>query len=157
MGADGSNQTLIVDNKPVVSWMPAWQTLGGPAPPPPPANPPYRVTGRVTDISRSPAAGAPGAVMELSGAQSGVTQTDSAGNYAFEGLAPNSTYTVTPKTTSYGYFTTSQTFTTGPPENSVGSGSTITRDFTATPIFVLFEGTSSSASESVTQRIVNVQ
>ena len=157
MGADGSNPTLIVDNKPVVSWMPAWQTLGGPKPPDAPAAPPYRVTGRVRNFNTSSPTGVAGVVMELSGTQSAVTQTDADGNYSFEGLAANSTYTVTPKTTSYGYTPTSQTFTTGAPENSVGSGGTITKDFSASPIIVHFDGTSSSASESVTQRGVTVQ
>ncbi len=158
MGADGSNQMLIVQNSPVDSWMPAWQTLGGPAPPPPPTAPPYRVAGRVRDNSGGlNPAGAPGVVMELSGAQSAVTQTDADGFYAFEGLAPNSTYTVTPKTTSYGYATASQTFTTGAPEDSVGSGGTITKDFSASPIFLQFNATDSFASESVTTRGVTIE
>ena len=158
MGADGSNPALIVTNKPVDSWMPAWQTLGGPKPPDPPAAPPYRVSGRVLDNSRGlNPAGAAGVVMELSGAQSAVTQTDADGNYAFEGLSANSTFTVTPKTTSYGYSPTSQTFVTGAPEDSVGNGGTITKDFSASPIILAFDGTSNSAAESVTQRGVTVR
>ena len=159
MGADGSNQTLLVNNAPVTSWMPAWQTLGGPAPPPPPAAPLYGVNGRVTNSNQSPFNPPPlaGITMQLSGAQSAVTQTDANGNYSFDGLAPNSTFTVTPKTTSYSYFPASQTFTTGPPENSVGSGSTFTKNFSASPIILQFNATSGSAPESAVQRSITVE
>ena len=157
MGADGSNPTLIVDNKPIVSWMPAWQTLGGPKPPDPPAAPLYRLAGRVMIFNLPTPAGAAGVVMELSGTQSAVTQTDANGNYAFEGLAADSTYTVTPKTTGYSYSPASNTFTTGAPENSVGDGGTVTRNFSASPIILQFNGTESFAAESVTQRSVTVE
>ncbi|HEX8457662.1 MAG TPA: carboxypeptidase regulatory-like domain-containing protein [Pyrinomonadaceae bacterium] len=51
----------------------------------------YRIGGRVTDAS---GAGLGNATLELAGAQSATTQTDTGGNYAFENLRVGQSYTV---------------------------------------------------------------
>jgi Bacterial Ig domain/Carboxypeptidase regulatory-like domain/IPT/TIG domain/Beta-propeller repeat/Bacterial TSP3 repeat len=53
----------------------------------------YSISGQVTDAVGAPA---PSVTLTLSGAKSGVTQTDVNGNYSFVNLPANGNYTVTP-------------------------------------------------------------
>src|SRR5713226_3678330 len=65
----------------------------------------FSLSGAIT-----PATGASGATLALSGAASAATTADSAGNYAFAGLA-NGSYMVTPKHTGFTFTPSSQSTT----------------------------------------------
>src|SRR5207249_2725535 len=68
-------------------------------------NPTYSISGTV-----SPTGGGSGATLTLSGAATGTTIADSAGNYTFSGLV-NGGYAVTPTHTGYTFSPTSQSAT----------------------------------------------
>jgi hypothetical protein len=86
-----------------------------------PTNPTYSISGTVTTSGGSSLAGV---TMNLTGAGSDSTTTNSAGQYSFSGLA-NGTYTVTPGLTGYTFSPTGLTVT-------VNGGDVTGQDFTAT-------------------------
>jgi hypothetical protein len=78
---------------------------GGAAPTSPPPAGTYSISGTIT-----PAAGASGATLTLSGTSKGNATADAAGNYTFSGLA-NGTYTITPAKTGFVFSPSKQTIT----------------------------------------------
>ncbi len=138
VNADGSNRVRITNQGEIDSRTPVWQTLGGPAPPPPPSGPLFTVTGKVSDTSQNPnGVGLGGITISLMGSLSASTITDANGNYSFANLPENGTFTLTPSGSGWSFFPASKTFSTSAP--LVGfEGKNIDVRFTATPIVVQF-------------------
>jgi len=70
----------------------------------------FKTSGLLISGAISPAAGAAGATVTLSGPASAIATADSSGNYAFSGLG-NGTYTVAPSHTGYTFSPSSQNVT----------------------------------------------
>jgi len=158
MNSDGSNRVRVTNTGTVDSWTPTWQTLGGPAPPPPPGTPVYTVTGRVIDTSIVPSGqGVPGVTMRLSGTTSAVATTDANGGFFFGNLPENGNFTLTPSSSNWGLYPTSRSFSTSPP--LIGFvGRNLDVQFDAFPIFLQFTSASYSGTEgsSVTVTVERV-
>lgn len=138
MNSDGSNRIRLTNTGNVDAYFPVWQTVGGPAPPPPPAGPLFTVAGRVVDTSLFPTSpGVPGVMITLSGTTSGVAITDSNGNFSFGNLPENGDFVLTPSNPDWGLYPASRSFSTNPPY--IGFvGRTLTVQFDASPIFEQF-------------------
>ncbi len=141
MNPDGTNQVLIVSNS-GTSWTPAWQTFSAiPTPTPTPTPIPlYSVSGRVADSSRFDGRSSPGLsgiTLTLSGTVSTTVQTDIYGNYFIGNLPENGTYTLTPTTSSWGYYPSTKQFTTD--NRTFGFvNRNLTVNFDASPIYLEF-------------------
>jgi Tol biopolymer transport system component len=137
VNADGTGREKLTDDG-IDSWLPVWQTLGGPAPPPPPAGPLFTVTGGVVDTSIAQnGPGVPGVTISLTGSKVATTTTDANGLFSFTGLPENGNFALVASHSSYTFFPTSITFSTSPP--LIGFvGTTISVRFDAAPIFLVF-------------------
>lgn len=136
--ADGTNRVRITNTGTVDSSVPAWQTLGGPAPPPPPGGPLYTVTGKVLDMSLTPSGtGVAGITVSLTGSLTATATTDANGSYSFNGLPENGNFTLTPTSSSWSFSPANRAFSTSAP--LVGFiGRNIDVQFSAAPIVLLF-------------------
>jgi Tol biopolymer transport system component len=67
----------------------------------------YTISGQVRDLNDT---GVVGVTMTISGSASGTLQTDLDGRYAFSGLAPGGTYTITPSKSTFSFTPPAQTF-----------------------------------------------
>lgn len=110
VNADGTNRTRVTNSGEIDSRTPVWQTLDGPAPPPPPDGPLFTVTGKVKDTSLNPnGTGLSGVTLSLMGSMSATTITDANGNFSFANLPENGTFTLTPSGSGWSFFPTSST------------------------------------------------
>ncbi len=75
--------------------------------PPPPITPTYQISGLVQDLNDTPV---PNIQVALSGSATQTAQTGPDGTYAFAGLAPGGTYTVTPTRPLFAFTPPTQTF-----------------------------------------------
>jgi len=135
--ADGSNREKLTNNG-IDSRLPVWQTLGGPAPPPPPGGPLFTVTGRVIDTSiAQDGPGVAGVTISLTGSKVATATTDATGAFSFTGLPENGNFALVASHSAYTFFPTSITFDTIAPLNEF-VGTTMNVRFDAAPITLLF-------------------
>ncbi len=144
---DGTNRVRLTNTGSLDSWLPAWQTLGGPAPPPPPPPPVFTVTGRVVDTSIALAGpGVPGITITLTGSSSATKTTDANGNFFFDDLPENGTFSLVASSPNWSFFPTIRTFDTIDPLNDF-AGRNIIVQFDAAPIFLEFISATFSGTE----------
>ena len=144
---DGTNRVRLTNTGFLDSSSAAWQTLGGPAPPPPPPPPVFTVTGRVVDTSIAIAGpGVPGITISLTGSSSATTTSDGNGNFFFDNLPENGTFSLVASNPNWSFSPTNRTFDTIDPLNDF-IGRNINVQFDAAPIFLQFTSASYSGTE----------
>lgn len=138
INADGSERAKLTNNGNIDSMAGAWQTTGGPVPPPPPGPAVYSVSGRVVDTSIAQnGPGISGVTITLTGSASATTTTDSGGNFLIGNLMENGSYSLSASSPDWGMSPPSIAFNTSYPYTGF-VGRNLSVQFDASPKFLQF-------------------